>query len=518
MGRLLRVTRILGDARPLADRLRDALDEVIPAVRAARAFWVLVDANGNILLMLGRDHRGGRVEDPESLISSELFKRCIAEGQAILRPAEVSPGGEVVLQPCLRGGEVLGILGAQGFPQGPAFTEYDRGLLEILADQGAAALQEARALRESSREARMLATGNLAAGVTHDFNNILATIIGRAQDLLRQGVEGPTGDSLLAIERAARQGAEVVRRIEELTRRRSSTDEQRALARIVDDVVEFTRFRWEGRALSHGHRMTVRVEVPEDLHVNGFAPELSEVFTSLMLAGIDALPEGGEIAIRAAREGPLVDLVLDARGARAGAQERKRLLDPYGALEGPDTGMGISAACRVLKGLGGRLDLDEAPGQGLRFRLLLPVREAPPAEAQEGAERPATPAATGKRILVVDDEEGVRELLSDLLELAGFDVRTAADGPEALRLFTEEPADLVLTDLGMEPWSGWDVASRVRAERPETAIILITGWAGEVPPEVAAEKGIDQLLTKPFDIEEVLATVSEVLLQYSPRK
>jgi len=508
----------------LPSRLKDSLDEIIPAVRAERAFWILGDDNGRLLMAVGRDQGGHDVPDPELAVAFPFIEKALvsgepaeADGRPLISPSEGIVDFEsrqIVCRPLRRGEDVLGLLCVQGFPRGPGFNSYDRGLLEILADQGAAALLTARILRESSRDSRLLVTGNLAAGVTHDFNNLLATIIGRAQDLLRMDPDPRMADALESIDKAARQGAEVVRRIEEVTHRGgTSRAGPRQLRGLVQDVVELTRFRWEGGALSRGYRNRVSIEIPEEIVIDESDGSFQEALTAMVLAGIDSLPEGGDLTIRGSLRGDEVEVLVDSLGARSNGTNRRVLLDPYGAVKGSaDAGSGLSAACRLIRRIGGRVDVEEAPGRGTRIRFLVPSPEQVVSEADD-AEIADVADVDGQRVLVVDDEEGVRELLRDLLGMADLDVDIAADGPTALEIFAKRPAQLVLTDLGMEPWTGWDVAEKVKALAPDTVVILITGWAGEVSEEIARVRQVDHVLSKPFDIDQVVSTVRRALAE-----
>ena len=121
------------------------------------------------------------------------------------------------------------------------------------------------------------------------------------------------------------------------------------------------------------------------------------------------------------------------------------------------------------------------------------------------------PDTSARSVLVVEDEDGVPELLQDVLDAAGFDVEAAPGGPEALKSFRARPADVVITDLGMVPMTGWDVAREVKRLDPLTPVILITGWGGEIDQATARRNQVDLLLNKPFDLKQVVASVKEAV-------
>ena len=149
------------------------------------------------------------------------------------------------------------------------------------------------------------------------------------------------------------------------------------------------------------------------------------------------------------------------------------------------------------------------PGEGSRVVLQLPL--AAPAETETPDIDEDIVIKPGRRILVVEDEAGVRELLQDVLSVAGFVVHAAPGGPEALATFRENPADVVVTDLGMVPLTGWDVAREVKRIEPNTPVILVTGWGGEIDQATARRNRVDLLLNKPFDIQRVVACVKEAI-------
>lgn len=186
---------------------------------------------------------------------------------------------------------------------------------------------------------------------------------------------------------------------------------------------------------------------------------------------------------------------------------RSRVFDPFFTTKGPQaSGLGLSVSYGIIRRHEGEIIMDSRPGHGTTFTIRLPVRDAPP---------PREPAPTlaprrGLRVLAVDDEAEVREILREILEAAGHEVCEAGSGPEALDLLERQTVDLVCTDLGMPGMNGWEVADRVRARWPEVRVALVTGWGARVEPEELRAHGMDFLIAKPFQVEDLLRTLSQL--------
>ena len=173
-------------------------------------------------------------------------------------------------------------------------------------------------------------------------------------------------------------------------------------------------------------------------------------------------------------------------------------------------GLGMSIVYGIIVRNHGSIDVDSSPGEGTRITLLLPACDAPERAREPEPEPPSVPDA---KVLVVDDDDGVRELLHDLLGRAGFSVRSLPDGASALAAFEQEPADVVLTDLGMSPITGYEVARAVKARSARTQVLLVTGWADEIEASQAHRLHVDAVLTKPFETKSLVAAVARAALE-----
>jgi len=404
------------------------------------------------------------------------------------------------------------------------FSESEVTLLQTFADQAAIALENSRlygelrgALRtvEESQQRivqgeRLRALGQMAGGVAHDFNNALAIIVGRAEVLLNETADPDLQQQLNIIVKVALDASQTVRRIQEFTRmRRSRPFQPVRFNQLVDEVVEVTRSRWKDEAHAKGVRYELLVEASPAPVVAGDPSELREALTNVVFNALDAMPEGGRVTLRTGLDGERVFCSITDTGIGMNDEVKQRVFDPFFTTKGErGTGLGLSVVYGIVTRHGGELDVRSEVGRGSVFTIRLPV-------GRETVERPqapavAAPARQGK-ILVVDDEKDVREVLLDLLVLDRHTVVLCADGEAARARFEEEPFDLVITDLGMPGISGWDVARHVKQHRPETPVAMVTGWGDRLDEREAHARGVDYVVAKPFKRETIRAMVTSAL-------
>jgi signal transduction histidine kinase/ActR/RegA family two-component response regulator len=379
----------------------------------------------------------------------------------------------------------------------------------FLASQAAVALANARlyaelraalaSLEESQRHVvkaeRLRALGEMSAGVAHDFNNLLAVIVGRTQLLLRQATDPDITRQLDAIEQAGQDGARTIRRIQEFARTRRSRPFQPVdLSRVVDDVVEATRPRWQEDAGRRGVVYDVRVEGVPGPAVIGDASELRESLLNIFLNALDAMPGGGRVTFTTeSRAGWVTCAVADA-GSGMAEGIRRRVFEPFFTTKAEQgTGLGLSIAYGIVARHGGEIDVESEPGTGSVFTVRLPV------VASTGTRVPVESAGSSARILVVEDRTQVGAVLADLLVAMGHEVVVSPDGGAALTRLESMPFDLVMIDLGLPGLPGGDVVAAARDRRPGVPVVLATGWAHQLDPRELRVAGIDHIVAKPFD-------------------
>jgi signal transduction histidine kinase/CheY-like chemotaxis protein len=432
--------------------------------------------------------------------------------------------------PVMLGNRLLGVLAVSGRGRRP-LGEADEALLQALVGQAAVAIENARlyedarghsiearrALDELKRTQEQLvrvetlrALGEMASGVAHDFNNVLAVILGRVQ-LLQRKLDDPTVRRWLSIvEQAALDGAQTVRQIQEFTRvRRDQPTQTVDLNQAVRDAVEMTRTRWRDESQSRGVEIRLALDLGVVPTVDGQPSELREALTNLVLNAVDALPRGGAIRIATRLRDREVELSVSDTGVGMSESVRRRIFEPFFSTKGPrGTGLGLAMVYGIVSRHGGEILVDSTEGAGSTFTIRLPVGHATPPPGRPGS----VVGSESVRVLVIDDEPFVRETLGEILRQQRHDVVIADDGASGLERFREGAFDLVMTDLAMPGMSGWQVAQAVKAVRPQVPVVLVTGWGVEVQADQLHTHGVDRVMTKPFrfeDVQQVVASFRE---------
>ena len=371
---------------------------------------------------------------------------------------------------------------------------------------------------------KLQSLGELSAGVAHNFNNILAVILGRTQLLMRllgtppqkterRKVVSELKKSLEIIEKASFDGADTVRRVQEFCRKKDADQNPTFfsvdLNEVINHTLEFTRVKWHDDALSRGVKISIEKELSPLLPpVAGNASELREVFVNLMNNAIDALPSGGAIKVKTAvSDGHVVGVVRD-NGVGIPKDIQGKIFDPFFTTKGvQSTGLGMSASYGIIARHHGTITVESEEGKGAAFTVKLPQHEGAPGEIKEEEILPAQKRRA--TILVVEDEEDVRELLKDILTDGGHAVEFTPDGQKGIELFQQKKFDLVFTDLGMPGMSGWQVAENIKKISRETPVALITGWEVKRKESELKKSGVDLVVKKPFRVNEVLQLVED---------
>ena len=403
-----------------------------------------------------------------------------------------------------------------------AFTEGDQRLLANIADLAALALRSARLYEERARAhaelaaaqdqlvrtEKLRAMGEMASGVAHDFNNVLATVLGRAQ-LLKKRLEDPKLRQWVeVIERSALDGARTVRRLQDFTRiRRDHPVMPVDLNQVVQQTLEATESSWRQESPSRGIQFEVTTRLAAALPaVSGVPAELREGLTNVILNALDAMPGGGRLALATSSADGQVEIAVTDTGAGIPSSIRHKIFDPFFTTKGPKgTGLGLSMTYGILARHGGRIIVESEEGRGTTFRLIFPSASPMGETERPPASSPA--AATPLRVLVVDDEETVAAVLGDMVASGGHSVDVVGSGPEAIARFATERFDLVLTDLAMPGMTGWEVARAIKDLAPAVRVVLVSGFGVEMSPEDLHSRGVDLALAKPLKLQDIETAV-----------
>jgi PAS domain S-box-containing protein len=382
---------------------------------------------------------------------------------------------------------------------------------------------EKRALEQQLWQAqKMEALGTLAGGVAHDFNNILASILGFTELALEDLPPGSRARSCLErVLKASTRARELVRQILTFSRRG-----ERCLRVLRVEAVVAESLKLLEASLPKNVTINTRFEAA-DCAVLADPSQIHQIVMNLCTNAAQAMRgQGGALTVRtsagrlppeqAARHrlppGDYFTLSVEDQGPGIAPEVLGRVFDPFFTTKGPGegTGLGLSVVHGVAASLGGTVLAESEPGRGARFSVLLPVREDEPECVQEEDVR--IPTGQG-RILLVDDEPDLLDLGRQTLEPLGYQVTTTNDPEAALRAFTAKPAavDLVVTDQSMPRLTGLMLAEAVRRVRADLPIVLITGYSMAIPPDRLDALGAVRLLSKPFSTGDLARTVGQAL-------
>jgi two-component system cell cycle sensor histidine kinase/response regulator CckA len=377
---------------------------------------------------------------------------------------------------------------------------------------------------------KMEAVGRLAAGVAHDFNNILTVIIGNTSlQLSNPQLDEKVNNSLQQVERAAERATALTRQLLAYSRKQIIQRRPLLLNEIVEQTVTLLR-----RLI--GEHITLDMQLAADLPPIFADPSsIDQVIMNLALNARDAMPDGGTLTV-ATREvevdesdvtrnpevrlGRHICLSVQDTGKGMDAETAARIFEPFFTTKGPGegTGMGLATAHGVVKQHNGWIEVESAPGAGTTIRAFFPPSSTEvvvPVAPEQQEKQPPPPAGT-VTILVVEDEEMLREFVNQALSSLGYRVLSAANGRDALKVWSEHrhEIDLLLTDVVMpESMSGRQLAQTLRIEKPDLKVIYTSGYSAELLGSDFEQEQGHRFLAKPYPPDRLASTVADFLQQ-----
>jgi signal transduction histidine kinase/DNA-binding response OmpR family regulator len=537
----------LGALDSVPEILDTFIDLLVAELDVERASVMLTDATGDHLRIaaargISEDIARTVVVSPGEGIAGQVFESAqpifVADTRADPRTrgtARADLGSTFLSAPIFLSvpiksrGRVLGVVNLTNRRSQVPFDQDDATFVSGLCGQVAVAIERARhseRLEETIRQLRATqdqliaservnALGEMAAGVAHDFNNILNGILGRAQLLLR-AAEGATASfelkpHLQMIETLSLQGADTVRRIQDSASiRRSGATAALDLNAAVRLVVDLTRPKWQQEPEARG----VHVEVSLDLETVpitvGNTLEIVQVLSNLLFNALEAMPTDGRITIRTRDDGEWIRLEVADTGVGMSHETREKLYQPFHTTKPYGHGMGLNVVSGIIQRMGGTIKVESEEGVGTTFTIRLPAR-APALAASTGADPAVSGPGIAARVLVVDDEEYNRAYYQDCLALDGHRVTAAASGADALAALDHEAFDVLLTDVSMPGMSGWDLVAAVRDRGLAITVLLISGWGAQADDPRVRDLGVAEVLSKPLDVEDCRSAVQRAL-------
>jgi signal transduction histidine kinase len=364
-------------------------------------------------------------------------------------------------------------------------------------------------LEEQLRQAQRLElVGYIAGGVAHDFNNMLMVMQAHARLLLETLGPGEAREHAEAIVEVASRAAALAGQLLNFRRRAPSRVEPLEVDPWLRGLLGVIRPLLGGR-----------IQIEPDLAapgawVAGDRDQLERAVLNLAVNARDAMSGGGVLAIGTRAEAlpdgaPGVRLTIRDTGCGIDPGILARIFEPLFTTKEAGSGLGLAIVREAVEQAGGTVEVESRPGAGTAFHLTLPR----PAPAPAGRPAPAVtepPPGRGERVMIVEDNAILRELLVESLEAEGYRVLEARDGGEALALCERHPGpvDLLVADYEMPGMTGTALAGRIRAIHPRAKVLLISGHSLETAPALA---GADRLLTKPFTPEDLLGAMREIL-------
>jgi nitrogen-specific signal transduction histidine kinase/CheY-like chemotaxis protein len=407
-------------------------------------------------------------------------------------------------------------------------TAYDAELYDALQQ----AYDDLRNTREAvMQHERLRVLGQMASGIAHDINNALSPVKLYTQALL-EGEKGLTThgrQNLKTIRNAIDDVSETVARMREFYRLREPelTLVPVNLSDLVQQVVDLTRARWRDMPQQIGVMIQTVTELAEcPPSILGIESEIREAVANLIFNAVDAMPAGGTLTLRTgvvederALDSEIRQVYVEVTdtGCGMGEETRRRCLEPFFTTKGErGTGLGLAMVYGAVQRNHAAIEIESSLGKGTTIRLRFEVAASGAAQVSPPNSKSVTPSSL--RVLVIDDDPLVTDVLRDILERDGHQVTTADGGETGIGVFREardrgEAFALVLTDLGMPYVDGRRVATAVKADSPSTPVILLTGWGrrlvaeGDIPPHV------DRVISKPPDLielREALASCSAI--------
>lgn len=379
-----------------------------------------------------------------------------------------------------------------------------------------------RTQQQIVQQERLHAMGQMAAGLAHDFNNALALIIGFCELLLVQPKaldnRALVTQRIQAIHSAGTNAAEMVGRLRDFYRARDpheplGTVDLRAL---VQQIVVLTQPRWQDQARGRGIQIDIQTDLRPVPPIEGDGAELRDVVTNLVFNAVDALPHGGTITLHTGAAGDQVVLAVGDTGVGMSDEVRRRCLEPFFTTKGErGTGLGLAVMAGVVQRHRGTVEIASQLGAGTTISLTFPAHAL---KASEPDVRAPVAVPRGRRILVVEDDPWIRQIVREYLSEDGHVVTCAADGRLGFDAFQRgaDPDggsgfDLVISDVAMPELSGNQLAVAIKALSPTTKVILLTGFGDILQMTNATPDGVDLVVSKPVTLAALLHALDVVL-------
>lgn len=382
--------------------------------------------------------------------------------------------------------------------------------------------QEKNDMEDQLRQSqKMEAIGRLTGGIAHDFNNLLQLISGNIQIMLSKGLL-QEDKYLKEAENACSRAIELVRHLLTFSRKVQITFRELDINKLVEETVQFL-IRTLPKSITLQTGLSPKSGV---LHADH--NQLEQVLINLANNAADAMPEGGTLVINTERinlednlkargldiePGEYVLITLSDSGEGMTAEVQRYIFEPFFTTKevGKGTGLGLASAYGIIKGHGGHMTCYSEPGVGTSFKLYLPIiHKETAAEVSVPKEAQTSPAGS-ENVLVVDDEDNILEMTSEVLADHGYTIFTAQSGEQALEICKNQDLDLIVLDLGMPGIGGEGLLSQIKELDLEVKVIITSGYANHKLAKDPGQFGAALFINKPYRFKELLNQIRNVL-------
>jgi PAS domain S-box-containing protein len=484
----------------------------------------IIEANQMALRLSGRT--ADELTAREFLeLCPELRPTCApADGYAITA-AVSEPGREIrFLRP--DGSEFLceGSARLVHCPKGPvlmlsvhdisARKHTEQSLRESTRQLGQTVAELRETQQQIVQQERLRALAQMASGVAHDFNNVLAKILGFNELLLAWPENLKDTEKvkkyLQMTNAAAQEAVSIVNRLREFYRHRKETEVYQAIDvnEAVAQAIAMSQPKWKDQMMASGATVAVNTELRKVPPIRGSESELREVLINLLFNAVDAMPQGGTVTVATGTEGDSIVIEVCDTGRGMTEEVRQRCFEPFFTTKGErGTGLGLAIVYGIVQRHGGSIDIQSVVGKGTVVVIRFPVLQAADGEQPTGGTASLRPL----RVLVVEDEPQVRDIEAEYLRGDGHSVETAENGRQGIERFQHGHFDVVVADRAMPEMNGDQMTSAIKEASPHTPVLMVTGFADMPMEGIDLTHQPDLILRKPITQTALRQAVARVV-------
>jgi len=395
-----------------------------------------------------------------------------------------------------------------------ARKQTEESLRESTRQLGSTVAELRETQKQVVQQERLRALAQMASGVAHDFNNVLAKILGFNELLLAWPENLKDTEKvkkyLQMTSAAAQEAVTIVNRLREFYRHRKESEVYQAIDvnEAVSQAIVLSQPKWKDQMMASGATVTVATELREVPPIRGNESDLREVVINLLFNAVDAMPRGGAITVATGTEGD--SIVIEVRDTGRGMTEevRERCFEPFFTTKGVSgTGLGLAIVYGIVQRHGGSIDIQSEVSKGSVVVIRFPVLPT-----GSGELLPIGAAPTGPlRVLLVEDEPQVRDIEAEYLRGDGHYVETADDGGQAMERFARGRFDVVVADRAMPVMNGDQMTAAIKRQSPKTPVLLVTGFADMPMEGVEAAHQPNLILRKPITQMALRQAIGRVL-------